>query len=318
MIHDSVIGCVGSTPMVNLRRLFPGPDVEVLAKLEFLNPWGSLKDRPARHIIERGLQSGLISPGASLVESTSGNFGVSLAAVCKMYSLKFTAVVDPHITHTNLAVMKLLGAHIEMVTSGERNGGYLEARIDRVREIIKSDPNVLWINQYANTSNSEAHFETTGEEIASAIDGNLDFLVAAVSSSGTIMGTARRLRQKFPKLGVIGVDMVGSVIFGGPPSRRNLPGIGSTRRPELLQVEEIDRVIHVTEADTVQGCHSLLEREAILAGASSGSVVAAIKKIVDVLPKPARIVTILPDRGERYLDKVFGTAEPLASSSGIR
>lgn len=305
MIRDSIMDCVGSTPMITLRRLFPDPDLRVLAKLEFLNPGGSVKDRPARHIVEHGLASGAITREHHLVESTSGNFGVALAMAARLHSLRFTAVVDPDISPTNLAIIRQLGATVDMVSDDGTEGGHLMARLDRVRRILDADPRALWVNQYANRLNLDAHFHTTGTEIAAEVDGPIDCLVLAVSTAGTIMGTARRLRQDHPNLRVVAVDVVGSVLFGGPPSPRRLPGIGAGRRPELLDLPEIDRVVHVTEQETIGGCRDLLGTEAVLAGASSGSIVAAIGKLLPVLPRPACVVTLLPDRGERYLDSVY-------------
>ena len=305
MIHDSIMSCVGATPIVALRRLFPDDGAQVFAKLEFLNPGGSIKDRPARYIIGQGLASGAITPESVLVESTSGNLGVALAMMAKTHSLRFIAVVDPNITPANLAIIGHLGAQIEMVTKRDPSGGYLETRLERVQQLLQEDPCAVWINQYANRLNQESHFFGTGEEIVSALDAPVDCLVNAVSTGGTIMGTAQRLRQAFPELRVVAVDAIGSAIFGGPSSPRSLPGIGSSRRPGLLDVAGIDRVVYVSEEESIQACRELLREEAILAGASSGSVIAGIQKLIPILPRPTRIVTVLPDRGERYLDSVY-------------
>ncbi|GAA1107055.1 2,3-diaminopropionate biosynthesis protein SbnA [Pseudonocardia alni] len=308
MIEDSVIDCIGGTPTIRLGRLFAEEGVEVIAKLEALNPGGSIKDRPARYVIDHGLRTGAIRPDSLVVESTSGNLGVGLATVCKIRGLRFRAVVDPNITRANLTILEVLGAEIDMVTEPLAGGGMLAARIARVRELIREDPSVFWVNQYANTLNAAAHRDTTAEEIVMDVGGTIDVAVIAVSSGGTVMGVARRLRALNPDVIVIGADVVGSVLFGGPPADRRLPGIGSSRIPELLRWEEIDRSVHVTEAESIEGCRMLAQREAILAGASSGSVIAAIRKVLPLLPRPVRIVTILPDRGERYLNEIFNSA----------
>jgi cysteine synthase A len=305
IIHDSLVSCIGTTPIVALDRLFPQDDVEVLAKLEFLNPGGSVKDRPARYIIERGLASGEITSETTLVESTSGNMGVALAMVAKIHGIRFIAVVDPNVVQANLAIIRYLGARVEMVTEHDQNGGYLGTRIARVHELLREEPGALWINQYENSLNRDSHYYGTGEEIVSSLDRPVDCLVVAVSTTGTIMGVARRLRRAYPKMRVVAVDSIGSIIFGGPPTTRRFPGIGSSRRPGLLNFAEIDRVVHVSEEEMVKGCRDLLREEAILAGASSGSVIAGIRRLLPVLPTPVRVMTLLPDRGERYLDSVY-------------
>jgi cysteine synthase A len=297
--------------MVHLRRLFPtGP--QVFAKLELLNPAGSVKDRTARHIIETGVREGLLHPGAHIVESTSGNFGIALAMMSRIYGLRLTLVVDPHITASNYAIIKSYGAKVEMVEEATE-GGYLPARIARVKEISDADRSAVWINQYANALGPEAHYRGTADEIARDLPRSPDYLVVAVSTTGTLNGLARRLKERYEALQVIAVDAVGSVVFGNPPGPRQLPGIGSSRVPELLDRTLIDRVVEVTDHDSIEACHDLLSKEAIFAGGSSGSVIAAIQKIVPSIPATSSVVTLFPDRGDRYIDLVYGAAasEPL-------
>lgn len=308
MIHESVVSCVGQTPLVRLSRLFPQPGLDIIAKLEFLNPGGSVKDRPARFIVEKGLQDGTINSQTHLIESTSGNLGIALAMIARVYKLQFTCVVDPKISPTNLQILRQLGANIDMVKEPDDQGGYLKTRIARVQELVKIIPDSLWINQYANHLNWQAHYNGIGGEIIADLDGGLDCVVVAVSTTGTILGVARRLREKFPNLRVIAVDAVGSVIFGAPPSKRELPGIGSSRVPELLNRAEIDEITYVDDWESMQGCRDLVTHEGIFAGGSSGSVVAAIKKLLPTFPKSYRVLTLFPDRGERYLDLVYNDA----------
>ncbi|MEW6732311.1 MAG: 2,3-diaminopropionate biosynthesis protein SbnA [Acidobacteriota bacterium] len=305
MVHNSVISCVGRTPLVRLSRLFPYYGVEVLAKLEMLNPGGSVKDRPARFIVEQGLENGAIQPDTHLIESSSGNFGIALSMVARVYGLSFTCVVDPKISPTNLSILKQFGANIDIVNEPDDQGGYLKTRLRRVKELLQEVPGSLWINQYANQLNWQAHYFGEGNEIVSELESPIDCLVAAVSTTGTIMGLARRLRQAFPTIKVIAVDAAGSVIFGAQPGPRELPGIGSSHVPELLNPTEVDEVFYVNDRESVQGCRELLTHEGIFAGGSSGSVIAAIQKILPRLPRPCRILTLLPDRGERYLDLVY-------------
>lgn len=305
MIHDSVIGCVGSTPMVRLSRCFPEPGVEVLAKLEMLNPGGSMKDRPARFIIEQGLRDGTLRPGMRLVASTSGNLGVALAMTAGLHGLSFTAVVDPNTSPANLRLLELFGADIDRVTEPDDADGYLHTRVRRAQELVASTPNAVEINQYADQLNWRSYHDTAGEEILRAVDGPVDYLVAAVSTTGSIQGIARRMRQQHPELKVVAVDAVGSVIFGAPPAPRQIPGFGASRVPEIHDPAAIDDVLHVADAESAAGCRRLLATEKIFAGGSSGAVIAGIEHLISRLPGPARIVTMLPDRGERYLDLVY-------------
>lgn len=305
MVSASIIECIGGTPLVRLRRLFnDGP--QVYAKLELLNPGGSVKDRPARYIIERGLRDGTIAPGATIVESTSGNFGIALAMASRIYELDFVCVVDPRTAPLNLKILDQLGARIEMVDRPDPFGGYLHTRLERVQELLVEIPGAYWIDQYANELNARCHYDGIGSEIADALaEEPVDVFVAAVSTTATLMGAARRLREAWPEIRIVAVDAQGSVIFGGPASRRSLPGIGSSRTPELLCTDEVDEIVYVDDFDAARACRELLRGEGILAGGSSGSVIAAVQQIVADLPRDARVVTVLPDRGERYMDLVY-------------
>jgi cysteine synthase A len=276
-----------------------------MAKLELLNPSGSMKDRAAAYIIERGLGDGTITPASHLVESSSGNFGIALAAVARIYDLEFTCVADVKTTAANLRILQSLGARVELVTEPDEHGCYLTARLERVAELCRTEPETVWVNQYANERSWQAHYHGTAGEILADLDGALDCLVVPVSTTGTILGLARRLRSAFPALHVVAVDAAGSVIFGGPPGPRQIPGLGAGRRPELLAPAEIDEVVYVSDREAVAGCRALARAEGILAGGSSGAAVAAIERLRPDLPDRWRILTILPDRGERYLDQIY-------------
>jgi cysteine synthase A len=301
----SIANCIGNTPIVRLNRIFGNQDVRVYAKLELLNPGGSVKDRPAKFIIEQGLRDGSIPKGAHLIESTSGNLGVALAMMSRVHHLQLTCVVDPNISKTNLEIMRLYGAHIEMVTERDACGGYLETRIARVKSLLQEKQNGVWINQYANVRNWQSHYHGEGEELLKQLPERPDYLVMGVSTSGTILGIARRLREAYPELKVIGVDALGSMLFGNKPGKRFLPGIGASRVPELLAKEEIDDVIYASDLESCESCLDLVKDEGIFAGGSSGSVVAAIKKLIPHIPKGSCIATLFPDRGDRYMDMVY-------------
>jgi 2,3-diaminopropionate biosynthesis protein SbnA len=305
MTARSQLELVGRTPLVRLDRLFGGAGPRVEAKCEFLNPTGSIKDRPARHIVERWLADGRLRAGSHVVESTSGNFGIALALATSAYGLRFTAVVDPMATPANVALIREYGAEVVVVEQADRYGGYLHSRLEAVRAICEQDDTAVWTNQYANPLNSAAHFAGTGAEIIAQIDGPPDVLVVAVSTSGTIMGVGRRLKQAFPHVRVVAVDAAGSVIFNGRPGPRRLPGLGASRVPELLDTSLIDQVIHVSDEQAIAGCHALLDVEGIMAGGSSGAVIWAIQQLAGELAPRTRMVTLLADRGDRYLGLIY-------------
>ena len=305
MLYSSVMACVGRTPLVELGRQFPPPGPAVIAKLELMNPSGSMKDRSAAYIIERGLADGTITGTSHLLESSSGNFGIALASAARVYGLEFTCIVDPKTTPANLRILRSLGAHVEIVTDADAHGCHLDARLRRVAELCREQPGALWINQYANDRNWQAHFHGTGGEILADLDRPLDCLVVPVSTTGTILGLARRLRAAFPRLHVVAVDAVGSVIFGGPPGPRHVPGLGAGRRSVLLTADDVDEVVSVSDREAVAGCRALAATEGILAGGSSGAVVAAIEQIRPRIPRTWQLLTVLPDRGDRYLDQVY-------------
>jgi N-(2-amino-2-carboxyethyl)-L-glutamate synthase len=308
MLYTSVLACVGRTPLVVLGRQFPPPGPTVLAKLELMNPSGSMKDRSAAYIVERGLAEGSITVDSHLIESSSGNFGIALATAARVHDLDFTCVVDPKTTPANLRILGQLGARVELVTEPDDHGCYLDARLARVAQLCRELPGGVWINQYANERSWQAHYHGTAGEILADLDRPLDCLVAPVSTTATLLGLARRLRGTFPRLRVIAVDAAGSVIFGGPPGPRHVPGLGAGRRPELVAPDEIDEVVYVSDREAVAGCRALAASEGILAGGSSGAVVAAIERLRPRLPGHWQVLTVLPDRGDRYLDLVYDDA----------
>ncbi|EJX18940.1 pyridoxal-phosphate dependent enzyme [Staphylococcus sp. OJ82] len=301
--HDSLLSCIGKTPMIQLKQLFP--EHNVYAKLEYMNPGGSMKDRPAQYIIEDGFKKGTITKGTHLIESTSGNLGIALAMIAKIKGLTLTCVVDPKISETNLKIIKSYGANIDMVNEADENGGYLMTRIQRVRELLDSTDNAYWINQYANELNWKAHYHGAGAEIVEQIETPIDYFIAPVSTTGIIMGMSRKIKEYHPNAHIIAVDAKGSVIFGETPKDRELPGIGASRVPEILNKEEIDQVVHVDDYQSALGCKRLVDYEGIFAGGSTGSIISAIEKVINSIAKDKTIVTILPDRGDRYLDLVY-------------
>jgi cysteine synthase A len=320
-IGESILTAIGGTPLIRLNRLFGPLHFRLYAKLEFMNPGGSSKDRPALAIMKAGMESGAITPETVVVESSSGNMAISLAKICSYLGLRFICVIDPKTTEQNIRIMKAYGAEIDRVTEPDPDTGeYLPARIRRVRTLLESVGNAFWPNQYANVNNPLAHAQTTMREIASRLDHELDYLFCGVSTGGTIRGCAEYVKEHGMNTKIVAVDAEGSVLFGGPRKKRLLPGLGAAVVPALFRHDLIDRFIHVSDLDCVIGCRTLVREEAILAGASSGGVIMAVRSFLEHIPADASCVVILPDRGERYLDTVysddwvrehFGDVDPL-------
>ncbi|MFF5437219.1 2,3-diaminopropionate biosynthesis protein SbnA [Streptomyces achromogenes] len=303
----SILGTVGGTPLVELHRLLPGFGGKVFAKIEGFNPGGSIKDRTAVSMVLDRIRSGEIDPARSVVvESSSGNLAVGIAQLCRYHGIRFICVVDAKTSRQNLAILRAYGAEIDEVTEPDpRTGEFLERRLERVRRLVAAIPHAFWPNQYANPLNPAAH-QHTMREIAQALDGRVDYLFCATSTTGTLQGCARYARANGLGTTMVAVDAVGSVLFGdGGPVRRLIPGHGASVRPALFDPSAADRVVHVTDLDCVVGCRRLVGSEAVLAGGSSGAVVAALQQIRGEIPDGATCVLVFPDRGDRYLDTIY-------------
>ncbi|MFB0619336.1 2,3-diaminopropionate biosynthesis protein SbnA [Streptomyces sp. AGS-58] len=301
-----VLGTIGGTPLVELAKLAPGRHFTTYAKLEGFNPGGSMKDRAALGMLRELIRDGTLVPGRSVVvESSSGNLGIGLAQICAYYGLRFICVVDPRTNRQNIAVMRALGAEVEVVSECDpQTGEYLPVRIRRISQLIARIPGAYWPNQYANPLNARAHRQTM-REILEAAPGGVDYVFCATSSCGTLRGCAEYVRDRGLPVTVVAVDATGSAIFGGVPASRLIPGHGAAVRPALYRDGLADEVVHVTDLDCVVGCRRLAAREAVLAGGSSGALVAAVDQLADRIPAGARCAVVLPDRGERYLDTIY-------------
>jgi len=294
-----------NTPFVKLE-LEEINNIQLYAKLEYLNPTGSVKDRAASFILQETLRKNIINQNTTIVESSSGNLGVALAAYCKKYALRSIVVIDPHISPVNEMLIRKYGAEVIKVTTPDMSGGYLLTRLKKVTELLSEISNSYWIDQYRNPLNRRAYYLTLGNEICDEAE-NVDYLFLGVSSGGTIAGVSQRVKEKYPKARVIAVDIEGSVIFGGTPSKRYIPGIGASKVPANLKYAAIDDVVVVNEKETIESCHELLNKHSIFAGGSSGSVIAAINKFFRNKndTKLTNVVTIFADKGERYINSIY-------------
>jgi N-(2-amino-2-carboxyethyl)-L-glutamate synthase len=299
-----VLDTIGATPLVRLTGYLDVPEVALHLKLESANPGGSAKDRPALQMIEEARADGRIHAGSVVVESTSGNTGIGLAQVCRYYGLPCILVVDARTQPANLAAMRALGAQIELVTPTDPGVDLLAARLDRVVELVESLPEAFWPNQYANPANARAHEWGTMAEIDDALDGRVDVLFVAVSSTGTLGGCLDRIAARGLHTEVVAVDAEGSVLFGGTRGPRAIPGLGAGKTPALSFGRWPDRIVRVSDLDAVVGCRRVAQTDALLVGGSAGGVLQAVRRWQHELAG-ANVVAIAADSGHRYLDTIF-------------
>ena len=304
-----VLGAIGDTPLVGLRRYLLRPDIDIWAKLEAANPGGSAKDRPATRMLEAALEQGLITAQTTVIESSSGNMGIGLAQACRYHGLGLICVVDVRTHQTSLRTMRALGAEVRVVspTAADR-GNLLAARLRLVAELVADTPNAFWPNQYANHANAAAHAAGTMREIDEALNGELDYVFVATSTTGTLRGCCDYLREHARPTRVVAVDSAGSALFGGASGPRLLPGFGAGVETRLSVGVEFEQLERVSDLDCVIGCRRLAQREAILAGASSGGVAVALERLADEMAPGTSCAMILPDGGTGYLETVYDDA----------
>jgi N-(2-amino-2-carboxyethyl)-L-glutamate synthase len=311
--YESVLEAIGATPLVELTGFLPCDRVQLFLKLEGTNPGGSAKDRPAATMIQDAVRSGRLRRGSVVIESSSGNMGIGLAQACAWYGLRFICVVDPRTHATTLAVMRALGAEIDLVQVAEGpDANPLAARLERVAHLVETTDGAFWPNQYANALNPASHARGTMAEIDEALDGQVDGVFVGVGTTGTLGGCLDFVAANARSTRVTAVDAAGSILFGGEPGKRRIPGMGAGRVPPLARrrwsrTSGGPRVLRVTDLDCVVGCRRLARTDAILVGGSAGGVLQAVRTCHRSL-LPGRYVAIAADSGHRYLDTVFDDA----------
>jgi 2,3-diaminopropionate biosynthesis protein SbnA len=280
------------------------PSLTVQLKIEGFNMAGSIKLKPAIQMVEDLEYRGLLRPGKRVVESSSGNLGVALSLVCLVKGYAFTCVSDPNISDQNRRLIEAYGGRIVIVTQRDTNGGFLNTRIALIEDMLAADPDLLWVNQYANPANKAAHIRWTAPEILRAFP-NLEFLFVGAGTTGTLMGCAEYIRRAAPWVKIVAVDTEGSVTFGFPPGKRYIPGLGTSRVPELADRSLIDDIVMVPEAETIDLCRWLVRDQGWLVGGSTGTVLAGIRRWSNRIRPGSTVVAISPDFGERYLDLIY-------------
>lgn len=292
---------VHHTPLLKLKH----SDQHLYAKLEYTNLMGSIKDRAACYILKNAISQGRIDESSVIVESTSGNFGVALAVLCKKLGLKFVPVIDANITQEKEALLEALAHEIVKVEERDSTGGYLLNRLAKVQELLRELPGSFNPNQYENPDNYLSYYHTLASEICDSFT-RLDFAFVSVSTGGTVTGLSLRLKEKFPGVKIIAVDIEGSVVFGQTPCIRRISGLGSSFRTPIIEHALIDNVMILSHQQIVEGCNMLLREQGIFAGGSSGAAYyAAVSTLESMRSKGQQAVFICPDKGSAYLDTIY-------------
>lgn len=298
MYYESIHALIGNTPMLKLNHLGVKKGVEIFAKLELWNPGGSVKDRIGVTMIKDAEEKGFLKPGGTIIEATAGNtgLGIAVAALGKGYKIVF--VVPTKFSAEKQILMKALGA--EIINTPREDGMLGAAR--KAEELLKTIPNSVSMKQFENHSNPLAHYESTGPEVYEQLDGNMDYFVAGAGSGGTFSGVVKYLKEKNPQIKGVLADPIGSTIGGGEHSEYDIEGIGNDFIADTMDMRLVDRVIKVHDSEAIEKVRLLARQEGILAGTSSGAALAAALKLADTIHE-GRIVTVFPDRGDRYFSK---------------
>ena len=293
MIGRGVLDAIGSTPIIKLRHM---TDHNVYAKAEFLNPGGSIKDRVAKYMLERAEQKGLLKPGMTIVEPTSGNTGIGIALVGVHKGYRVCIVMPEDMSEERKKIIKALGA--ELVLTPARDS--IPGSVAKVQELAQ-DPNVFVPQQFENPDNPECHYLQTGPEIWKQTGGVVDAFVAGVGSGGTLGGVGKFLKEKKPEVRLVAVEPKNSAaLLGHEPGLHQIQGIGDGFVPPVLDVSLIDQIVTVTDDQAVNTTRQLAREEGLLCGTSSGANIWSSIQVAEQLGEGSTVVTVLPDRAERY------------------
>ncbi len=307
----TILDLIGQTPLLKLQRVTSGFKAEIFAKLEFINPMGSVKDRIARYMVEKAEREGKLKPGDTIIDNSSGNTALGLAMVCALKGYKLKMVVRDNISPEKLNFLQALQVETVLVDHTLPPDSP-ESYNNFAPRLAKQTPGGYYLDQHNNLDNNECHYLTTGPEIWEQMEGKIDYFVAGVGTGGTICGAAKFLKGKDPKIKVIGVDPVGSVFYDYfhhrkliKPSPYLMEGLGDEFLIKCVEFKYIDDIYRVSDEEAFLTVRKLALQEAVLAGGSSGAALWACLKLASKLEQPARIVTVFPDSANRYLSTIY-------------
>lgn len=309
MSKIEALNLIGNTPMVHLKTLDPKPGVEIYAKLEFLNPTGSYKDRIIKYMVQKGIESGKINENTTLVEGSSGNTGASVSMIASSMGLKSNIFVPDKCSDEKVAIIRSYGAEVTVIAAPE---SYEDAAANKAKE----DENFYHIDQYNSQLNPEAHYMTTGMEIWDDMKGKMDVFVATASTGGAISGIAKRLKENDSNIKIVLADPEGSVYkpyFDGKEDYLSykkpfkVEGAGKGAIVDAMNFDILDEAISFNDENAIRMAHRLARQEGLMVGGSSGGNVWAALEIAKRMEAPAKIVTVIPDSGFKYMSKIFNS-----------
>jgi len=298
-VSDDITKLVGQTPMLQMKKLVPQGAADIFAKLEYLNPGGSVKDRAAIGLIARAEREGKLKPGGAIIEATAGNTGIGLALIGVNRGYKVRMFVPEKFSEEKVLIMRALGA--EVIRTPEAEG--MQGAIQRANELLATDPSAFMAAQFENPANPDYHYETTAREIFEQMEGRIDAVTVGCGTAGTFTGVARFLKERLPHVYTVAVETQGSILGGGKPGPHKVEGIGSSFIPGNFDRSVCDEVMMVTDDQAFGMVKELAAREGVLGGSSSGANVYAAVEIAKRLGAGKRVVTLIPDSAERYLSK---------------
>jgi cystathionine beta-synthase len=302
--YENILQAIGRTPLVRLRRI--GADIAspIYAKIESLNPGGSVKDRVGFAMVEAAEKAGLLKPGGTLVEATAGNTGMGLALVAAVKGYRLIVVLPDKMSAEKIALLRAYGAEV-VITATNVPPDSPESYNGVAERLAREIPGAYRPDQFSNPNNPLAHYLTTGQEIWTDSEGHVEVFVASMGTGGTISGTARYLKERNPAITIVGADPEGSILSGDAPHSYKVEGIGEDFIPKTFNRQVVDEMVRVSDKDSFNTARRLAREEGILAGGSSGTALAAALKYAQRLTQPREIVVLLPDTGRNYISKIF-------------
>jgi len=302
--YSSILGAIGRTPLVRLNRIAADIASPIYAKVEFLNPGGSVKDRIGLAMVEAAEREGLLKPGGTIVEGTAGNTGVGLALAAAVKGYRMIAVMPDKMSEDKVSLLRAYGAEV-VITPTHVPPDSPESYNGVADRLAREIPGAWHPNQFANPFNPLAHTLTTGPEIWQDSQGQVEVFVAGMGTGGTISGIARHLKEQNPRIAIVGADPEGSILSGDSPHAYKVEGIGEDFIPRTFNRQVVDEMVRVSDKESFNTARRLAREEGILAGGSSGTAVAAALKYARRLRRPQYMVVLLPDTGRNYLSKIF-------------